>query len=488
MLLKKTLYFGRIAFLFLGIGLLAWGYTCGGFNTLLWGVMALFFSNVLHGLHDWKNRLIYLVFQFMIFTFLLSRPFISLLRGDVWWHFETDAVYFALSVLWLTLLCLQLGVVLTEHFLGAPSAEKPQSLSLPTAYQNDTPPQKNLRLVSFLFFCVTYLFFLVVQGERLLFIQDHEYAEIYSTFQTKLPGFIHTVGDMSRYAMCIFLATLPRKRWAYLVLILSVLGTVPDLIIGIRNPIVLMVLFSFVYFLLRDVLENRSHWFGKFERVATVILLPLVLIFLGFYNYIRDGEAVTLGIWDSVVDLFYKQGVSFDVLCKAYIALPDLPDAIEKNYTFGPFIDYFYRGTLGQHLFGTQSLGNPNSEILATYGHSFAHSMSFVAHPEYLNGHGYGSSYLLELFADWGYPGVILGSSALGVLMRWMTEGLKRNVFVRLVILVALTDLFFIPRAEATGWLLFTVTVQFWLAVGFCFLLAATFNKTYSVSRGKKVK
>ncbi len=488
MLLKKTLFFGRMVFLLAGLGLIAWGYVSGFYHILLWGIMALFFSNVLHGLHDWKNRLIYLVFQFMIFTFLLSRPFISMVRGEYWWYFNSGAVTFALTVLWVTLLCLQLGVSLVEHFCKFDPKKIPKTpITVPTAYKGDTDGMKNLRLVALIFYLLTFAFFLLVQGERLLFIRTHDYAEIYTSFRQSLPGFVYTVSAMAKYGLCIFLATFPKKRWAYVTLILWVLGGLPDLIIGIRNTIVLNILFAFVYFLLRDVLEQRSYWVGKIEKTAIILLLPAALIFLGVYNYVREGQDVTLGIWDSIVDLFYRQGVTFDVLCLGYDALPKLPDAVPKNYTFGPFIDYFTRGTFGQYFFGTESLGSANSEALAVYGNSFAHSMSYVAHPEYLEGHGWGSSYILELFADWGYLGVIFGSTLLGALMRWMVEGLKKSPFVRTVLLLGLMGLFFIPRAEATGWLSFVLTLQFWLAWGFCFLLASTLNKKYSVSLGKKV-
>ena len=40
---------------------------------------------------------------------------------------------------------------------------------------------------------------------------------------------------------------------------------------------------------------------------------------------------------------------------------------------------------------------------------------------------------------------------------------------LRVLVLMSLTSIFFIPRAEATGWLTFIVTLQFWLCMAICF-------------------
>ncbi len=478
--LSRISLFSQLTLFLVGTLLLITGYLGEMYNVILLGILAWFFCNLIYGVSQWRKRLIFLVFQLMIFTFLLSRPVISMCRGDVWWNFEQKTVFFALNLLWITLLCLRIGCMAFEWLFPKPSSPRVLSSRQGYGVYRETDFQKTLRWVSLVFFLITTVFFWVIQLEKLIFIQGRDYAEIYLSYQSSLPGFVFTLSDMSDYALCIFLATFPKKKWVYPVLILYVLGTVPNLIIGVRNPLVLAVLFSFLYFLLRDILENRAYWFGKFEKTAAVILLPAALIFLSFYNYIRDGQAVSMGILESIVDLFYKQGVTFDVLCRAYEALPDLPDVVEKNYTFGPFVDYVTRGTFGQSLFGTSSIGTQNSEIVAVYGNSFAHSMSYVAHPGYLNGYGWGSSYLLELFADWGYAGVVLGSTVLGGLMRWMTDGMRQSGLVRTVILLGLTEIFFIPRAEATGWMMFLITFQFWLAVGFCYAVASLLNKKYS--------
>ena len=470
------------AFCILAFGIFAIGCISGIFNVLLSGILLLLFSNIAYGFCDWRKRIVFLIFNFTFFTFLLARPTISMLRGNVWWYFESESIYFSVTVLILSLFFLRIGNALFEHFLffRHKNGLKPKECVDKSSNESFT---ETLQIISLIFFAVTIAFYLVTEIEKLVFMQGREYEEIYTSFSSQLPSAIQTIAAMMKYALCIFLATLPSKRRAFIPLAMYVISGLPDLIIGIRNTIVLNVIFVLLYYLLRDILEKHSIWFSKTEKILVVLLCPIALLFLSAYNYIRAGETVSLGVWDSIVDLFYKQGVSYDVLCMAYEALPDLPDVVSKNYTFGPFIDYITRGSLGQLLFDSLPLGSQNSEILAIYGNSFAHSMSYVAHPEYLQGHGWGSSYILELFADWGYLGVSFGSLLLGGVLSWMVYSFKKSTMTRIIILLCSTQIFFCPRSGALSWISFIITLQFWIAVAFCYILTALCNKKYFINR-----
>lgn len=473
----------RYILFILAVTLFLCGYLSGRFNVILCGVLSLFLSNVFFGFADGKNRVIFLFFHLTIFTFLLSRPTISMLRGDCWWYFDFSAVCFALNALFLTLLFLRFGVMVGDEILKKHRSSQKVSSSLKKPlYEYDF--RRSMQVVSFVFFIITMGVYLLLQLEKLQFMQGREYAEIYLSFQSAYPAPVQTLGSMMKYALCIFLATLPSKRMAFLPLALYFLSAVPSLLIGMRNPIVLNAIFIFIYYFFRDVLGDEERWLGTGEKLFLIIAVPLALCFLGAYNYMRDGVASSLGVVGTLIDFFYKQGVSFDVLCIGYSAIPDLPDVIPKIYTLGSFTDYFYYGSVGQFLFHTTPLGGQNSELVAVYGHSFAHSMSYVAHPEYLSGHGWGSSYLLESFADWGYWGVVFVSFLFGLSFQLSMLALRKNILWRTIVFVSLLNLFFVPRAETMGWLLFIVTVQFWLSIIFCYFLSGLCSRRYRYQNG----
>lgn len=131
----------------------------------------------------------------------------------------------------------------------------------------------------------------------------------------------------------------------------------------------------------------------------------------------------TNGFFGAIVDLLYKQGVSFNVLGIGYSTIPNLPPG-PKCYTFGGFIDYFLHGSIAQ-MFGGTDLGAGNNVVKAVEGNSFAHSMSYIAKSDYLQGHGWGSSYLLETYVDFGWIGLILFSLVLGFALLYLIKMLR---------------------------------------------------------------
>ena len=76
----------------------------------------------------------------------------------------------------------------------------------------------------------------------------------------------------------------------------------------------------------------------------------------------------------------------------------------------------------------------------------------------------------METYVDFGYIGLILFNLILGILLVYMLKRLGRNTLLDTIFLLSLTTIFLIPRAEATGWLSFIVTAQFWACILACYL------------------
>ena len=89
--------------------------------------------------------------------------------------------------------------------------------------------------------------------------------------------------------MCIFLSTKPKKKWAFGVLSLNIVSTIPSLIVGIRNPLVLACVFSFIYYFIRDALGDEEKWIGKIEKIMIAVATPIGICLLAAYTYIRKG-------------------------------------------------------------------------------------------------------------------------------------------------------------------------------------------------------
>lgn len=208
---------------------------------------------------------------------------------------------------------------------------------------------------------------------------------------------------------------------------------------------------------------------GKFEKIALILLIPVAIIGLAIYNYSRvDEEVPTTNIISLFGDFFYTQGVSYDVLNIGYEIKDKIKTTTNHNYTFGPFIDYFKYSTISQKIFKTKPLPTGNNVTKALESSSYSHIISYLTRKDYLEGHGWGSSFILETYTDFGYIGVIVYSLILGYLLMAIPRLLKKNTFIASIVLISTLNIFIIPRAEALQFLQFIITPQFWGAWIMC--------------------
>ena len=328
-------------------------------NMILLGVMAFWLVNVFYCFENIKQRIYFFIFNITLFVFLLSRPVISFFRGEIWWCFEAENVNFALNGLMLALVFMLVGYSICEQIIKDKEKLRKNSLIRKKAIEAPKYFEKfadssfifNLRVISLIAFFVSISFLLVAEMEKFTFMRYRSYLELYTSFKSQLPYIIPAIGATSKYFLCIFLATFPSKRWAFIPLALYVISAVPVLCIGNRNPIVLNLIFAFLYYFTRDIMDGLNYgnketslkekdfskkltrtgkinkakrklqnkWIGKKEWACVILLTPICIMFLGIYNYIRDGkQAESLKVLDVITDFFYKQGVSFDFLCICY--------------------------------------------------------------------------------------------------------------------------------------------------------------------------
>lgn len=449
------------------------GYSMKNFNVLCISMMFLLIHNIVYALENVKDRIVFLMLHITIFTFLISRPFIGMLRGEKWWLTSSQAaenIYFSINAILLSMLFLYLGALIGQYLFK--KQEGKNKVSQENIIYRKMQFRNNLQVVAMIAFYITMCFVVVQEGEKLLYMQGRSYVEYYTGFHSQLPGIFHTIASFMRYSLCIFLATFPSKKRAFIPLCLFELSAIPELLIGVRNPIMLNSIFILLYYAIRDIYEKRQKWIGKIEKVLLIIAVPSSLVFMTVYAYVRSGvEIAQKNIFKLFLDFFYGQGVTFNVLGIGYGYRNSLPNRVGRNYTFGGMIDYIFHGRIGQMLFGTEPFPEGNNWINGTLSNNFSHNFSYLVRTEdYLNGQGWGSSYMLETYIDFGYIGLIFFNLILGILLIYMLKRFGKNTLIDTIFLLSLTTIFLIPRAEATGWLSFIVTAQFWACILACYL------------------
>lgn len=457
-------------------------------DALIISTVLFFAGNIVYGLSSFYKRILFTIFQLTIFLFLLGRPFIGLLEGTHWWENTNEVLMKTLMLIYISLVFLRVGASFAEYILNKNKLKYKQ----PTPYKIYFNDDFIKHFQNFMF--IVYFICLACEAirdiDKLQFMQTHDYYDFYIVYKNDLPMFIRALANMHTYALCIFLATLPSKKKAFIPLASFVAFTIPELIIGIRNPIMLNVIFVILYYILRDYLNKQNsvkekRWIGKLEKTAIYAGTPALLILMSLWNYIRDNISVAgMGLVKSIRDLLYLQGVSFNTISAGIYEQGRLPST-NLSYVFGPFIEYFKRGSFGRVVFGTKELLG-NTVEMALYGNSFANSISYIVRSDFLEGHGMGSSFIIEAYVDFGLLGVIIISLFIGAALIYMAESFKKGWLARTLILVALTAVFFAPRAEATSWLIYLVNIQFWALIISGCIIAGLLSKRYINSKQHK--
>ena len=439
--------------------------------TLLLTLVMLIVSSILYCFNNIKYYIIHLIFYITIFLFLVSRPTIDYFKYGLINTYQEDVYRFSFLAVIISIIGLTIGGFLVSK---RESKLKEEIKKLKNKRFIDS-----VRKISLLVFWVSYPFYLVRIIERLVYRLNVSYYEYYADFKSELPYFTYTLSTFVVYAMCIYLATKPNKRHSTIVLGMFVTGNVINLLIGTRNPFVLSLIFSFIYYFMRNQTE-KGVWIGVKEKAMLYLGTPIMMLVMGFLNYARDGEGIgNMSLSELFIDFVYKQGTSFGVLARGYLYGSNLPVREFRNYTFSPIIEYITRGNLGILFGGTPFVSANNSLELALTSDRYAHNISYIVlRQDYLAGHGIGGSYVMEMYTDYGMIGIFLLSILMGIcFIMMMRSAYKSRILFFSITLLILNNLFFMPRGSFTESFFNLFTLQFWGIVIVIFFVAGLINR-----------
>lgn len=439
--------------------------------TLLLTLVMLIVSSTLYCFNNIKYYIIHLIFYITIFLFLVSRPTIDYFKHGLINTYQEDAYRFSFLAVIISIIGLNIGGLLVS--------KKEKKKKQVDEIQKSSSFINSIRKVSLVVFFISYPFYLVRLVERLMYRINVSYYEYYAEFKSELPYFTYTLSTFVVYAMCIYLATKPSKRNSTIVLGLFVTANVINLLIGTRNPFVLSLIFSFIYYFMRNQTE-KGVWIGVKEKVVLYLGTPIMMLVMGFLNYARDGEGIgNMSLSELLIDFIYKQGTSFGVLARGYLYGSNLPIREFRNYTFSPIIEYITRGNLGILFGGTPFVSANNSIELALESDRYAHNISYIVlGQDYLAGHGIGGSYVMEMYTDYGMIGLFLLSIIMGISFIFMMKSsYKPGILLFSITLLILNNLFFMPRGSFTESFYNLVTLQFWGIVIVIFFLAGLIKR-----------
>lgn len=274
---------------------------------------------------------------------------------------------------------------------------------------------REYRKACIIVFWVCYMATIIGALMQIRFVQSVGYLESYTDDAggAGIPTVISYLSRFTLIALSLYLATKPSKKQAIVPLLAYELYACLSLLTGQRYPFIGISMYILIYLLIRS--RHERQWFKTKYFVFIILSVPLLMIFLAAYDSIRVGKAFSfMNVGNSIQDFFIQQGGSVNVIRRTIYNADQLKD-MNLVSLHGTYSALFENG-ISKRLFHITTYGG-NSIERAFGTNDLAHRLSYIAYgDEYLAGRGTGTSYIAELFHDFGLVGVFGGGVIYGLI------------------------------------------------------------------------
>ena len=412
--------------------------------------LIIFIIGVVHFVKDIDQNVFILVFMISFFTFLLGSE-ASILMGlkANKYFFIQEINYHAYKTLLVSLLFLFLSYVLTSIYL------RKQNSNLDNrSFEELSATIVPIRRVSLYAFYFLLLFKIAVNLSEVSFSRAFSYSSLYTDYSFQGPGIILKLATMCTTAFFVYLGTLPTKRECRIPVILYICANAIIIFSGRRNDLIIAILLVFAYYCFRNIMYNCGDvWVSKRQIAVLVLLAPLLLSGLYAVSSLRSGNRgdVALSYLNGIVDFFYQQGFSINIIKWEKSLEGSIPD---KIYSLGQTYEFFTtKNFFSRFLFDFQSYDGQTVER-ALQGHRLSHLLSYLVFPwSYSQGYGVGSCYIAEAYHDFGYFGVAAINSVYGCLFAKFNDTKYSNPIIIAISFIMMQELLFAPRSYADAFI-----------------------------------
>jgi len=442
-IIKDLLILGLISVVFM------YGVNVKNMHITIGCITFLLALNVAFSLKNIKERIVFFIFQITFFTFLVGRLLIYYIFPNnnlfiFGFDFSDDMMNHILISLFISLIFVRLGYVITDAFN--------HKYEIETLYY-ETGYIRSVRKLSKILMYLTLIPQLIILIEKAILVQTLGYEAYYTDYVSQLPFIILKLGLLYEPMAFLFLATMPSKKECKLPLIIFFIVGCFSLGYGQRNGFVLNTIFILLYLFVRDQINSGGMlWFKRKYAFLLIILLPFLFTFLlAFSSYRAEQKFDSTAMATNTGLFFFSQGNSASLIGFAKDHENALPE--NKFYSFGTVISFFKENALAKVFFNVPQYENMSPD-LALNGHAFSFAISYLQNPAlYIRGGGFGSCYIAELWTDFGYIGIALGSFIFGLLMAKFLSFCKRNVWLTTIAFSGALMIIYAPRAEFSGFL-----------------------------------
>lgn len=197
---------------------------------------------------------------------------------------------------------------------------------------------EGIRFWSKVLFYISIVAYIAVTADKILFRQIYSLQAYYASYDASshLPRIVVKIADSHLIALCMFLATKPTKKDAKVPIIVFLIASLLTVFYGVRNVIVLNIMFLGIYFSLRN---GDEVWFSKRTAIVGIILSPVAMVLLQAFDAFRRSNAFNIfDIRDRfsfslVKDFFISQSVSSNILPNAITHMSQLGGSLFRIHS-----------------------------------------------------------------------------------------------------------------------------------------------------------
>ncbi len=426
-------------------------------------ITILLLANVLFLSGNASNNVLYLAFQGAFFIFVVAGPLLDAIDDmDFFGSFASDVVLKTYICYWLAafaMWCYCLYRTSGKREIVFRIRDKENRPEHTTDYN-----YSRIRLCSKVLFYIAIVAYIAVTLDKIVFRQVYSLQAYYANYDasSNLPGIVVKIADCHLIALALFLATKPTKREAKAPIIVFVIASALTLLYGVRNVIILNALFLIIYFVMRNN-DNEEIWLSKRTIRLGLVLSPIVVIFLQAFDALR--RSIAFSVFDMrgmfsfslIRDFFVSQSVSANILPNA-ISHFDQLGGQPVPYTFGTLYTYLTQNMITR-LFTGAAAYNSNSVESALHSANLGSRLAYNMYREsYLSGTGMGGNFVADLFVDFSFVGVFVGTLLVCAFANKLTKIIRRggdnSPYILAFTLVAVRWFVYMPRDSYFSWVM----------------------------------
>lgn len=393
-------------------------------------VTIILIANICYLWDEFQKNILLIMFQLTFFLFLISGVFIQTFNQENYFTmFNSSVIAETMICYWMAASSMWIYIWLhsrirIKNFSRENITDERQIGTIScSGYQFNGALQK----ISKWMFYICSVAYAANIADKVVFRFTHTLQAYYAGYVSSLPTLIVKLGDCFLISFMLFLATKPSKKRALFPIVIYVLLSLMTLLYGVRNVFVLNIMFLIIYGTTRN-LDNKEKWITRKMVNIGIVFLPVSIILLQAFDAIRRNAGFSIDLlgelfsWDLVKEFFISQSVSSKILPNAIINM-DVLGGQPVPYTFGTLYTYLTQNMLVRFFTG-QAAYTANSVEGAFQSGNLGSRLAYEMYEEtYLTGTGMGGCFVADLYVDFSYIGIIIGTIILMMFINILSKG-----------------------------------------------------------------